>query len=916
MEEASASNSAPSSSKVRLVRCPKCENLLPELPDFSVYQCGGCGAVLRAKKNGISKDGLPEVSDVENGRTVSSKGVIATGLESACETEVEYSGFETGKEKALHSNSSLGPKNVEAVPRDHEPFSVPKRLDLCRGDNVYDEGEHGCSNGELDDRAFRNDGLVELGVPQCGGDSSVGMEPKRARPSMESLSFRPVIDNSRVEERKNLKELCEDARQAAGQARFMDCPYSDEGSSKYGTSSYYGANECRNYYNGLDGFAKVATLENDRADLLRKIDELKDQLSLTCEVGDNKPKERISADRRTAPTTFGPIKHPLGQGQHLGYPYDRVGGPYTRRHCSMIQDPYHPPVPFRNGTLGCESAYLDEIIRKPPHQPYSDLTQMYHDHQYPGPSDLTSDLFRPHPHESRFHHPTCSCFHCFNENREASFASIASRWPRNESPNPALCQPKSSSAHGYASEGSICPNGKWLTRSSSDLNRKNCAVGLHQNRPRKVFVARGSEKVCRTIAGGAPFILCYNCFEVLKLSQKDRMMTKEHNKVRCGACSSIIVFELSIKGIDASAPRMKQVRADESIDMHNKRLHGSSGFVSPCSDDYDKHNFKYEFPDTKAEAFASCPKPTFGDSRKRLEVHSLSSSFSEHDKSPGAGIPRKDYSRSAELHVKDDVSLVLPDSPLPLDYPSSDDMADACNRAARTESADQKCIDGWASRHNSMKDACVATEMDVSIADFGNGGMPQEPTEVTKEEDRQNGKRGSDSFILGLLRRGFGELSKSGQNTENRRSNVFVNGQLISGRALKKAEKLAGPIQPGEYWYDRTAGFWGVMGHPCQGIIMPNIEEFNHPMPKNCAAGSTCVFVNGRELHKKDLDLLVRRGLPLTRNKSYLIEMSGRVVDYQTSEELDSLGKLAPTVERAGHGFGMKIPRSILEDSL
>ena len=34
-------------SKVRVVRCPKCENLLPELPDYPVYQCGGCGAVLR-----------------------------------------------------------------------------------------------------------------------------------------------------------------------------------------------------------------------------------------------------------------------------------------------------------------------------------------------------------------------------------------------------------------------------------------------------------------------------------------------------------------------------------------------------------------------------------------------------------------------------------------------------------------------------------------------------------------------------------------------------------------------------------------------------------------------------------------------------------------------------------------------------
>lgn len=35
------------SAKVRLVRCPKCENLLPEVTEFSVYQCGGCGAVLR-----------------------------------------------------------------------------------------------------------------------------------------------------------------------------------------------------------------------------------------------------------------------------------------------------------------------------------------------------------------------------------------------------------------------------------------------------------------------------------------------------------------------------------------------------------------------------------------------------------------------------------------------------------------------------------------------------------------------------------------------------------------------------------------------------------------------------------------------------------------------------------------------------
>lgn len=77
--------------------------------------------------------------------------------------------------------------------------------------------------------------------------------------------------------------------------------------------------------------------------------------------------------------------------------------------------------------------------------------------------------------------------------------------------------------------------------------------------------------------------------------------------------------------------------------------------------------------------------------------------------------------------------------------------------------------------------------------------------------------------------------------------------------------------------------------------MQPSIEEFNYPMPENCAGGTTGVFVNGRELHQKDLDLLAGRGLPLDRDRSYEIDISGRVVDEETGEELDSLGKLAPT---------------------
>lgn len=78
-------------------------------------------------------------------------------------------------------------------------------------------------------------------------------------------------------------------------------------------------------------------------------------------------------------------------------------------------------------------------------------------------------------------------------------------------------------------------------------------------------------------------------------------------------------------------------------------------------------------------------------------------------------------------------------------------------------------------------------------------------------------------------------------------------------------------------------------------FLQPFIEELNYPMPENSAGGTTRVFVNGRELHQKDLRLLTARGLPRDGDRSYTVYISGRVIDEDTGEELDSLGKLAPT---------------------
>lgn len=161
-------------------------------------------------------------------------------------------------------------------------------------------------------------------------------------------------------------------------------------------------------------------------------------------------------------------------------------------------------------------------------------------------------------------------------------------------------------------------------------------------------------------------------------------------------------------------------------------------------------------------------------------------------------------------------------------------------------------------------------------------------------------------FLSGLLKKNIREFGRGQACDKNWK--VVVNGQMLPYAAIKSAEKQAGTIRPGIYWYDYKAGFWGVVGGPCLGIIPPSIAEFNVPLAKECAGGTTGVFVNGRELHKKDLDALAGRGLPKTPGKAYMVDISGQVVDQASGQLLRSLGRLAPTIERKGRGCGMFQP--------
>jgi hypothetical protein len=209
------------------------------------------------------------------------------------------------------------------------------------------------------------------------------------------------------------------------------------------------------------------------------------------------------------------------------------------------------------------------------------------------------------------------------------------------------------------------------------------------------------------------------------------------------------------------------------------------------------------------------------------------------------------------------------------------------SQSSRSEQ-DRVTLSKTAMRQNSMKEASVAIEMDVNDYSHNNEVSQDSANDCTDDQGRT--KKGG---FASIMKNSFKDLKKSIQNEG--RSDVSINGHPVAERLVKMAEKQAGPIRPGNYWYDYRAGFWGVLGSHCLGILPPFIEELNYPMPENCAGGTTRVFVNGRELHQKDLRLLTARGLPRDRDRSYTVYISGRVIDEDTGEELDSLGKLAPT---------------------
>ncbi|KAL5989218.1 hypothetical protein ACLOJK_010108 [Asimina triloba] len=918
--------------KVRVVRCPKCEKLLPELPDYPKIENDKFICLLHVSVRAMAaRNQIPVAAEVslegevvrilENSESFSEKGgMVSNGGVSETKKEGGMAEFK-GKETVLLDRLTNVEGGSSSRTENGEGF--------CDRANRYRRASKAPIDSDFDELIRINaDENWETEVPE---ENANGFRKSRQMPECRTT------DRSGPYRRT--------PRAVSEGMRFS--PYPGEGPSSYRGSFDFDYREPVKRPN-TDGPRRVEHLEEDRAKLLRKLDELREQLIRSCDVSEEQRENAPPAIRKTVPMSSNDGRDPWfaeglatsnGTSSQLFPPDERrphfssEDATLMNHHAAAMNS--YPPVHLDNDVLGCRDLFAPQMLGKAPRQPcqYSQRhVNGYLSGHYMG---INSDPFIPYARGAYYNQPPCSCLHCYDKHWQVPAqvppAVLCNRRLQNDSRNQMFYHTDDPGILGrgrYSSGGANAP-----FRSHGPLGRVRRPSNLESEMGvfgrscvQRAVIAKPNQRNCLPIAGGAPFITCYSCFELLQLPKNLLSLEKSQHTLRCGACSKVITFEVDGRRLFISVPAHTKNKVsdvdNDSGDLVRRGLYSlmDQGTSGSYSGDYENTGYSNQSPDTKP--MLSSAMPDAGDSvvgkectmnlsgSEKMQGLSSSSCSLEDEESPDSMVSQRNGTRSTELPLKLDMTSPTSRAPLREHFGCSPDnpVVTKFQKESRSKRSDQATK--GTSRQNSLKDASVPTEMDCSYGECPNSVTTKDFEETRKEEDRPRVSKGGESFFAGLIKKSFKDFGKS--NQDNAKANVSINGLPIPDRLIKKAEKLAGPIHPGNYWYDYQAGFWGVMGHECLGIIPPFVEEFNHPMPKNCSGGDTGVLVNGRELHQKDLDLLANRGLPVTRDKSYIVDISGRVLDASSGEELDCLGKLAPTWAAAN----FKEPKVTVSSSL
>lgn len=640
------------------------------------------------------------------------------------------------------------------------------------------------------------------------------------------------------------KSDMEDFRRAqridADGTQYSASKYLEEGPSNYQLWGSYGYREPLKNRNELDGCGDVDHLRDNRAELLRQLIELKDKLSRSSDVVDM-PKDKVPLDRRMVPpdpygysekwfpedylaTNRGsiPYSFPDHRAARPSYANHHVEtSPFMDRH-AMGGPGFYPPMHTSGHLQEFEDPSRPQMFKRGPYQAPAPFQQRQSHAQFSGMyadgNMVPMDSYESYPPNMNHHHPSCSCFHCYHKYqipRQVPPKSYGVKQFSDVTNDPALYHHEYNNAFGtrdYSTKLDAFASVKSSssashTRWPSDLQSE--ASDFVHNHPSRVLLTSSGRR-CQPVAGGAPFFACINCHELLKLPKKV-VLKRNLKKIRCGVCSILILLTVDSKRLGVSVHAEANPTDRKFNGCHSDNLkeassqangHPNRPSINFSSDDYDNTGYSFQSMDRELGSVSTGP----GSSIKSADIrspHSTFSSSSEKEDSLDTLTAAGKTSNSSDLPVKGKPSPPPAGSSLQeyFDYSNKYNLANRFgdgNRSGHSE-LEKLISKKTISRQNSMKDAS-ATEIEISSNEYSNTGTSLDSGEASREGDQMRVNKAAGSFFAGIIKKSFRDSNKSNDDSDQEKANVTVNGNLISDRLIKKAEKLAGPIHPGHYW--------------------------------------------------------------------------------------------------------------------
>jgi hypothetical protein len=502
----------------------------------------------------------------------------------------------------------------------------------------------------------------------------------------------------------------------------------------------------------FDGPSRVMGLEKDRADILRMLDELRNQVKQSCDVTDE---PSGSAPAPTIRATDAPRSYSNCDGlSHLrrdASQLDRNGShhsPSLNVHSPSIPHGYAPLPPHRN-----LPGYAETIAQS--------RASSHHAGLYPW-KNFDNYFFGQHEHDPLFscghdgfcHQGGCSSMHCYhreflpvqgnplgvNGQRPPYFMNSYSTYPVD---SPLFGQ------HTYHSRGI-----------ESTLQRNHT----------RAHASKKPAQTCDPIAGGAPFTICYNCYEVLQLPKAQSLSGKEY-KLRCGSCCHAIVVKL-----DGSRLNVSELAPSTHLSVGQQSCIGNSMGTNERANADER----------------SVPAYCFSVASHESEEKDLNSNSHSPQETKS-----EDTFQSRDLHPEANVVSHVPSFPHCDQYGFSPSDGSGVGSGSTHSEPEKAILLTESCKQNSVRDVCVASEALSPYNESDDSECTKDALNVPADASHTRGTKTGDSFLSNLIKKSF----KMNNGTRNGRAKVFVNGFPISDRAVRKAEKLAGAICPGDYWY-------------------------------------------------------------------------------------------------------------------